>query len=65
VLRARSPYRDEARQRPWTDDGHQLGAENTEHGTENQEWAESGATRTTYLRINLLCLLRPLWFSGL
>ncbi len=35
------PCRIKARQRQWTDDGHQLGAENTEHGTENQEWAES------------------------
>jgi len=42
TLRARSPYRDKARARQWTDGGHQLGAENTEHGTENQEWAESG-----------------------
>jgi hypothetical protein len=32
--------------------------------TENQERAASGATRTAYLRTTLLCLLRPLWFSG-
>jgi hypothetical protein len=34
-------YRVEARLRQWTDDGHQLGAENTEQGTRNgrsQDW---------------------------
>jgi hypothetical protein len=60
---ARNPCRVEARPRQGTEGGHQLGAENTEHGTENQEWAEPGATRTAYLRTARLCLLHPLWFS--